>query len=246
MAVPTRWVTETSAGHSQWYVERFRTMAAEGADLVGEARLIDALVPRRARILDAGCGPGRHAGYLARQGHQVVGVDADPVLIAAAREDHPGPRWFVADLSELDLREWDLSEPDAREQDPNEPAFPQPEGAGAGPGEGEAARPALEPTAPADSASGRQASFDGILVAGNVMTFVAPGTEVAVLRRLATHLAPEAFIAVGFDTRRELALTEFDIAVTAAGLRIDHRFATWDLRAWHDDADFVVSILRAR
>jgi SAM-dependent methyltransferase len=33
----------------------------------------------------------------------VVGVDLDPVLVAAAQQDHPGPRWLVGDLAELDL-----------------------------------------------------------------------------------------------------------------------------------------------
>lgn len=89
--------------HSSWYVERFRSMAAAGRDLAGEARLIDAMVERGARILDAGCGPGRVGAELARLGHDVVGVDVDPVLIEAATEDHPGPRWIVEDLAELDL-----------------------------------------------------------------------------------------------------------------------------------------------
>lgn len=89
--------------HSTWYVERFRQMAATGADLVGEARLIDAMAPRGATILDAGCGPGRHAGYLHAAGHTVVGVDLDPVLIAAAEEDFPGPRYVVGDLAEVML-----------------------------------------------------------------------------------------------------------------------------------------------
>ncbi len=89
--------------HSHWYVERFRSMAAEGADLAGEARLVDAMVPRAGRVLDAGCGGGRVGGRLARLGHQVVGVDIDPVLVAAAEEDHPGPTWLVADLVTLDL-----------------------------------------------------------------------------------------------------------------------------------------------
>ncbi|MFJ6954165.1 SAM-dependent methyltransferase, partial [Micromonospora aurantiaca] len=52
MAKPTRWVTDTKPGHSQWYVDRFRQLAAEGADLSGEARLLDALVPPGARVLD--------------------------------------------------------------------------------------------------------------------------------------------------------------------------------------------------
>jgi SAM-dependent methyltransferase len=92
-------------GHSQWYIDRFRRMAAEGADLEGEARMIDAMLPRGARVLDAGCGTGRAGGALAARGHDVVGVDLDPALIAAAREDHPGARWLVGDLSEFDLPE---------------------------------------------------------------------------------------------------------------------------------------------
>ena len=91
--------------HSQWYIERFRAMAAEGADLEGEARLVDAMAGRGARILDAGCGPGRIGGRLHVLGHEVTGADVDPELIAAAREDHPGPRWLVADLAELDVRD---------------------------------------------------------------------------------------------------------------------------------------------
>lgn len=90
-------------GHSQWYIERFRTMAADGDDLDGEARLIDAMVSRGANILDAGCGPGRLGGRLHELGHRVVGVDLDPALIEAAESDHPGPTWLVGDLSELDL-----------------------------------------------------------------------------------------------------------------------------------------------
>lgn len=101
----TSWmeIVAENPGHSHWYIERFRTMAANGDDLDGEARFVDALVPRGARILDAGCGPGRVGGALFQRGHQVVGVDVDPVLIEAAEQDHPGPTWLVGDLAELDL-----------------------------------------------------------------------------------------------------------------------------------------------
>ncbi|GAB1510165.1 class I SAM-dependent methyltransferase [Actinophytocola sp. KF-1] len=98
-------------GHSTWYVERFRTMARNGDDLAGEARFVDAMVRRGARVLDAGCGPGRVGGALAAAGHDVVGVDVDPALIAAAEEDHPGPRWLVGDLAELDLPARGVGEP---------------------------------------------------------------------------------------------------------------------------------------
>jgi SAM-dependent methyltransferase len=102
-----RWIalTERNPNHSSWYVERFRAMAAAGDDLGGEARFVDAMVARGSRVLDAGCGPGRVGSHLARAGHEVVGVDIDPVLIAAAEHDHPGPTWLVADLAKLDLTE---------------------------------------------------------------------------------------------------------------------------------------------
>ena len=198
MARPTRWLTETDDGHSQWYIERFRRMAADGADLVGEARTVDAMLPRRSRVLDAGCGPGRIGAELHARGHVVVGVDADAELIAAAEEDHPGPRWVVADLADLDL-----------------------------------------------AALGEPEPFDGAVLAGNVIAFVAPGTEAEVLRRVAHHVADGGFVIVGFHVAR-LSTAAFDRAVLDAGLVAEHRFATWDLRAWHDDADFAVTVLRRR
>ncbi|CAN7264706.1 class I SAM-dependent methyltransferase [Mycolicibacterium frederiksbergense] len=107
------WMQKVAAdpGHSQWYIDRFRAMERAGKDLAGEARFIDAMAERGARILDAGCGPGRVGGYLAAAGHDVVGVDVDPALIAAAEQDHPGPRWLVGDLAELDLPARGIAEP---------------------------------------------------------------------------------------------------------------------------------------
>lgn len=90
-------------GHSQRYIDRFAMMAAQGHDLVGEARLIDAMMPRGATVLDAGCGPGRHCGYLHQAGHRVVGVDLDPALIAEAERAEPGPDYVVGDLAGFEL-----------------------------------------------------------------------------------------------------------------------------------------------
>jgi SAM-dependent methyltransferase len=195
-ATPPRWFTETDDGHSQWYADHFRRLAAEGADLAGEARLVDAMAAPHSRILDAGCGPGRTGAALYARGHHVVGVDADAELIEAARADHAGPRWFVADLSELDL-----------------------------------------------AALGEPEPFDAAVLAGNVMAYVAPDTETQVLRRIAAHLRPDAFAIVGFHTNR-YDVAAFDRHLVEAGFTLEHRFATWDLRPWHDDADFAVSVLR--
>lgn len=113
MVEQSLWMQKVAAnpGHSQWYIDRFRAMAQAGDDLDGEARFVDAMAPRGARILDAGCGPGRVGGYLGTRGHTVVGVDVDPALIAAAEADHPGPRWLVGDLAELDLPARGIPEP---------------------------------------------------------------------------------------------------------------------------------------
>ncbi|MFG1930365.1 class I SAM-dependent methyltransferase [Mycobacterium sp. NPDC048908] len=107
------WMQKVAAnpGHSHWYIERFRSMARAGEDLAGEARFVDAMAPRGAHILDAGCGPGRLGGVLAKAGHRVVGVDVDPALIEAAEQDYPGPRWLVGDLAELDLPARGIVEP---------------------------------------------------------------------------------------------------------------------------------------
>ena len=113
MTEPSTWVrmTQEDPAHSAAYIQRFRDLAAQGMDLVGEARLVDAMLPRGSRILDAGCGPGRVGGYLAQVGHEVVGVDVDPELIAAAEQDHPGPRFLVDDLALLDLPARGIAEP---------------------------------------------------------------------------------------------------------------------------------------
>ncbi|MGY2001483.1 class I SAM-dependent methyltransferase [Blastococcus sp. SYSU DS1024] len=113
MTEPSMWtrLTEENPEHSAAYIQRFRDLADAGHDLVGEARLVDAMLPRGARVLDAGSGTGRIGGFLAAAGHQVVGVDGDPVLVAEARAQHPAARWVVGDLAELDLPTAGVAEP---------------------------------------------------------------------------------------------------------------------------------------
>ncbi len=53
--------------------------------------------------LDAACGTGRHAEYLASLGHRVVGVDATPEMLERARAKAPGARFETGDLAALPL-----------------------------------------------------------------------------------------------------------------------------------------------
>ena len=94
-----RQIVAADPEHSHRYARRWDDMVAEGRDIDGEARLADAMAPRGAQILDAGCGQGRLGAYLARRGHHVVGVDLDPVLVDVARAATPEARWEVADLA---------------------------------------------------------------------------------------------------------------------------------------------------
>ncbi|MEU4207377.1 class I SAM-dependent methyltransferase [Rothia terrae] len=92
---------EQDPSHSQWYIQRFETMRANGQDLWGEARMIDAMVQRGSRILDAGAGAGRIGDYLQRAGHTVTGVDIDPALVEASQALNPDVTWLQGDLTLL-------------------------------------------------------------------------------------------------------------------------------------------------
>ncbi|MDY6998189.1 MAG: class I SAM-dependent methyltransferase [Actinomycetota bacterium] len=82
------------------YDDRWRRLAESGASVHGEADLIESLLTDigGASVLDAGCGTGRVAIELAARGIAVVGLDADPAMLATARSKAPQLRWIDADL----------------------------------------------------------------------------------------------------------------------------------------------------
>ncbi len=193
-------LTEQNPDHSRWYIDRFRTMAEDGRDLDGEARLVDAMARRNSRILDAGCGPGRVGARLAALGHHVVGVDLDPILIESAIKEHPGPTWIVGDLADFDL----------------------------------ASR--LESHGVTDS-------FDIIVSAGNVVTFLAPSTRRAVLSNLRDQLADDGRLLVGFGAGRDYPFDDFFADAESVGLVRVLELGTWDVQPFNDASDFLVAVL---
>ena len=62
-------------------------------------RILDGLPIGRA--LDAACGTGRHAAYLASLGHAVIGVDISANMLAAARAKFPDADFRQGDLHHL-------------------------------------------------------------------------------------------------------------------------------------------------
>jgi SAM-dependent methyltransferase len=60
-------------------------------------------------VLDLGCGTGRVALDLARQGHAVRGLDLDPELVAALNE-RAAAAWLDADAVVGDARDFELAE----------------------------------------------------------------------------------------------------------------------------------------
>ena len=86
--------------------------------------------------------------------------------------------------------------------------------------------------------------FDLVVAAGNVLVYVEPGTERAVLRALASVLAPGGAAVLGFATDRDYTTDRLDRDAAAVGWRLAHRFASWQLDPWTDDAGWAVSVFR--
>jgi len=86
-------------------------------------------------------------------------------------------------------------------------------------------------------------TFDVVLVAGNVMIFLAPGSEGAVLMNLARHLAPDGRLVAGFQLQPgRLDVARYDGLAAAAGLTLVERWSTWERGTWDAHGDYVLSV----
>lgn len=105
----------------------------------------------------------------------------------------------------------------------------------------------LTPAGLADA--GLPAAYDVVVLVGNVIVLAAPDTERRLLATLRDLLAPDGRILVGYHPvhghgdAREYPFEEFAADVTAAGLRVEQRFGTYDLRP--PSEEYVVAVLAA-
>ena len=72
-------------------------------------RIVSTIGPAPRRILDAPCGAGRHSLELARRGYDVVGIDFNPKVLAAAQATARA-RGLAAEFQQHDLRHLDANE----------------------------------------------------------------------------------------------------------------------------------------
>jgi SAM-dependent methyltransferase len=96
-----RW-WDAAFGAAYLAVYAHRDEASARAEAAFAADVLGGVAGRR--VLDAGCGAGRHARALASLGARVVGLDRSADLLAAAARAGRGPRYVRADLRALPLR----------------------------------------------------------------------------------------------------------------------------------------------
>ncbi len=99
----------------------------------------------------------------------------------------------------------------------------------------------------------RSQTFDVVLLAGNVVPYLADGTLVDVLRRLRSHLVAEGLLVAGFSLAGHqpagaaaLTVEQYERATFAAGLSLVRRFATWDRDPWPGDGGYLLALHRLR
>ena len=85
--------------------------------------------------------------------------------------------------------------------------------------------------------------FDLVVAAGNVVVFLAPGTEPRVVGRLAEHLRPGGLLVSGWRTDR-LDVASYDAWARAAGLEEVVRHRSWDGEPYEPGSDWCVAVDR--
>lgn len=66
-----------------------------------EGNFFLSLMPKKARILDVGCGTGRDAKVFAKKRYKVVGIDLSKQMIAKAKKDVENAEFRVMDISNI-------------------------------------------------------------------------------------------------------------------------------------------------
>jgi SAM-dependent methyltransferase len=87
--------------------------------------------------------------------------------------------------------------------------------------------------------------FDVVVLAGNVLIFVEPGSEATVIAHLASRLEPGGRLIAGYTLQPGgFDLASHDEAGRRAGLELEDRWSTWDRQAFTAGGSYAVSVHR--
>lgn len=87
-------------------------------------------------------------------------------------------------------------------------------------------------------------TFDVVVMAGNVVLFVAPGTEQAVVAGAARHVAEGGALIAGFGLAHGVGVADWELWVSAAGLTPTERWSTWAGDEFDESSHYVVSVAK--
>jgi len=97
----------------------------------------------------------------------------------------------------------------------------------------------------ADRTLALDGQFDTVVMAGNVLIFVAPGTEGVVVANMARMLAPGGRLIAGYSLRPDgLSVAVLDELAGAVGLSLESRWSTWDRQPFEPASSYAVSVHR--
>jgi SAM-dependent methyltransferase len=88
--------------------------------------------------------------------------------------------------------------------------------------------------------------FDVVVMAGNVMHFVAADRRADAVAGSARHLTAGGRVVAGWQISGGPTLADYDRWCAHAGLALDGRFATWERSPYIEPGDYAVSVHRAR
>ncbi|MEU2074417.1 class I SAM-dependent methyltransferase [Streptomyces sp. NPDC013489] len=94
--------------YQQQFQDSLRDRPLERAMLGAFAELVRSTDDGRGEVADLGCGPGYVTAHLHGLGLKAFGVDASPVMVALAQASHPGLRFEVGSMAELDIEDGSL------------------------------------------------------------------------------------------------------------------------------------------
>jgi SAM-dependent methyltransferase len=92
--------------------------------------------------------------------------------------------------------------------------------------------------------------FDCIVMPGNVMIFLTPGSETAVIHNLTHHLKENGLLVAAFELTpkpwTDMSLEKYDQLCHDADLHLVERWSTWERNAWKIGDRYAVSVHRKR